>query len=271
MKQVMDAHVHTSFSSFDCQCPMQRYIDRIDEGWTSGIGFSDHLHPLCEQEEKASTDWLDDAGYNAKLDEFIEKGYDIHKGVEVTYDSPHHDLILKRLHDQDYEYVIGSVHNVDGLWVSRDYYQSFLPGAIYSNMLERYYQENMAMLAVEEIDVIGHVGVYRRFLRPEDALSERYQGQITDLEHALAEQIAKSDKILELNTSSMGGPSGEPMASRQMLQAYFQAGGRNICLGSDAHDASVLCRKFEEAIALLKEIGFSHVVYPWAKESPEKI
>ena len=127
------------------------------------------------------------------------------------------------------------------------------------------------MLAVEEITVIGHVGVYRRFLPPGEMLSKCYRGRVQELENALAQRIAQSDKILELNTSSMGGPSDDPMAGEYLLRAYYRHGGRTVCIGSDAHDAAVLCRKFDEAISLLKNIGFSHVVYPWDAENPRKI
>ena len=51
------------------------------------------------------------------------------------------------------------------------------------------------------------------------------------------------------------------MPNAEILKRYYDIGGRNITLGSDAHKKENIAFAFNNAAAMLKEIGFTHGSY----------
>ena len=68
----------------------------------------------------------------------------------------------------------------------------------------------------------------------------------------ILKRIIASDKTLEVNTNHGLNPNAE------ILARYFELGGRNVSFGSDAHHGG-LCDGWDEAVKVLKDIGFSEL------------
>lgn len=70
----------------------------------------------------------------------------------------------------------------------------------------------------------------------------------------ILKRIIASDKTLEVNTNHGLNPNAE------ILARYFELGGRNVSFGSDAHHGG-LCDGWDEAVKVLKDIGFPSFPY----------
>lgn len=64
--------------------------------------------------------------------------------------------------------------------------------------------------------------------------------------------IISRDKALEINFHHEMAPQ------RDIIERYYELGGRKISYGSDAHRGDI-CKNFDEACKMLKEIGFTHL------------
>jgi len=270
----IDIHVHTDYSTFDCKCPMEEYLKLLESGIARGIGFSDHMHPVSElwaQRLDESRSPFDGDGYTADIKAAKERGLKVFQGIEVTYEKCAHDFTMKRMSDNPYDYFIGSVHSFDGFWVSRDYHTSARAGKAFDWIVNSYYDAVLDVIAVPEFDVIGHIGVYKRYLPVEHSLLRYGADLIAQREDQVAKACAQSGKIVEVNTSGLVAPSANTMPTDAFLKFYKKHGGERVALASDCHDASKLNQLFDEAADTLRSIGFGYIYYPWDIENPEKL
>ncbi len=69
---------------------------------------------------------------------------------------------------------------------------------------------------------------------------------------AVLKGIIERGKAMEINFHHEMAPG------RDIVERYYELGGRKISYGSDAHRGDI-CKNFDEAMTMLKEIGFTHL------------
>lgn len=262
-----DMHVHSTFS-VDGQSSLAEYAALLDSS-KGTIGFAEHVDFLPEC---GSYDYMDYQGYTAAVRSFREKGCDFHAGAEIDYVKLVETDIFKHLSKYGYEYTICSIHMVDGLSVSD---RKFPPAKADVNYLlgivEKYYGELEYGIKTGMFDVVGHVGVFIRYLSEEAKSDRRITGMIREAELEIAKLCARSDMIVEVNTSGLFSPSACTLPGNDFLKHYIDHGGRLICLGSDAHNTGDVARGFKEAGMMLKALGFGYLTLPWDREHHIKL
>ena len=70
-----------------------------------------------------------------------------------------------------------------------------------------------------------------------------------------------TDRIIEINTSSLRKGHGETMPGKDLLQIYVDCGGRYVIIGSDAHVEQDVGADYEAAKSLAEGLGLRQVVY----------
>jgi len=258
-----DVHVHTSFSP-DGRDGLEAYVRRIDEGFTDGIGFTDHYEFDPGQTDCAI---LDESAYLAEVVRWRDRGYDLWAGVEVDWIPECRATIEDHLGRHRFAYAIASVHNLPVASIS-GHDTRFAEPATVGTVLDQYHAQVASSLAVDAFDVVGHVGVYARHLAPDFWRTTGLAHRVEALEDDLALQIARSGKLLEVNTSGLFCARGEACAGEFLLRRYRDYGGRRITLASDAHRADHLRRGFDRAGAWLAHLGFDQVFLPWDQDHP---
>lgn len=209
---------------------------------------------------------FDYQSYMDTVNRYKNKGYCVFAGAEIDYAHSVERDILGHLTQKHYDYAICSVHMINGLSVStNESIKLYEDKEIFSDTMEKYYKEVMYSLRVKEFDVIGHIGIYKRYLEESFISGNALYNRIRELDEELAKACALSDKIIEVNSSGLFSPFKSALPDAAFLKAYFDFGGRRVCMGSDAHSTSHLCRGFEEVKAMLKSIGFHHIFLPWNK------
>jgi histidinol-phosphatase (PHP family) len=157
------------------------------------------------------------------------------------------------------DFVINSVHSGEG----RDFiFYTFTETK--SDIYRMYLRLIRASLDVPyHYDIVGHIVYIARYVPFEDksfSLDE-FGEEIDDI---LKTIIAKN-KILEVNSSTKNLPQ-LCLPDVNILQRYYDLGGRNVSFGSDAHFKERILDKREQIIDALKKIGFTHVTVPFKGE-----
>ncbi|MDD2332037.1 MAG: hypothetical protein PHI68_05225, partial [Candidatus Cloacimonetes bacterium] len=102
--------------------------------------------------------------------------------------------------------------------------------ALKKSDIEDYYLQNLKLVSDCEIDVLAHLGVYKRFLseRPDETTSKAI---IEDIFKVMIDRHI----ALEINFSSFRKVYQSLLPEPDILELYYSLGGRLISLGSDSH------------------------------------
>jgi len=262
-----DTHVHTTFSP-DAVSTFKDYSRKIDEGKVCGIGFTEHVDFLPEC---GAYGFFDYNAFMEKLHEYRSRGYEFHAGAEIDYAKCVEEEIKTHLQLHSYEYTICSVHMINRVSVSNSKKREDLNSdAVILDMLEKYYYEVYSGLMNDMFDIIAHIGIYRRSLK-EEYINEKIQQAIKEYDNELAKACAKSDKIIEVNSSGLYSPIASTFPDVDFLKLYYKYGGRTVSMGSDAHNAENVAQGFDIVEDILREIGFKYVCIPWEKGRTVKL
>lgn len=150
-----------------------------------------------------------------------------------------------------YDYVIGSVHRVDGLEVDqpldREIYEKYSAYDLYD-----LYYENVRKAALSgRFEVIGHPDLIKIFKTYPDT-------DITPMLAETADAIAEAGVVVDVNAAGLRKPVGEVYPSRQLL-GMFHERGVPIVLSSDAHAPDQVGLGYEKSVPLVKEVGYREI------------
>lgn len=248
---MFDYHIHSNFSA-DCETPMEDTIKQaIAKGYTD-ICFTEHIDydypdPTIEFE-------LDISRYSEKIQEMnivYGDAIQIHKGVEIGL-QPH---LLSRyeqlMNEETFDFVLCSIHTVQkqGLH-ARDLFK----GRTVEEAFRLYYEDLLyCVQRFTNYDVLAHIDLVKRYTDKASA------DQCLDLIEKIFKTIIPQGKGIEINTSSYRYGLQYSMPSSDILALYKSCGGSIITLGSDSHVSETIGYKFEESIALLKDLGFDTI------------
>jgi len=157
------------------------------------------------------------------------------------------------------DFVVNSVHSMDG----RDFFRTQITHTkkeiygIYLGLVRA------SLDAPYPYDIVGHIGYVARYVPFEDkAFSlEEFGEEIDDILNT----IIRKGKILEVNSANKT-LENRTLPCREIIQRYYDLGGRMVSFGSDAHFVERIGDKREEVMDMLKEIGFTYVTVPFRGE-----
>ncbi len=258
-----DCHIH-SINSHDGRESIEDICKHAIKIGLSGIAISDHTLPqpygfeIYENIKKSIEE--------TRL--FAEK----YKGkltVITAFESDDRTAPdgLKPFYDMNPDFVLGSVHStmIFEHHFSHTPYKSLydqsdiIPDEIIEEFLVLYYK-TLEKKAGEDIDSIAHITYPFRYLNGTSNRNYKTEKYLHLMEPVL-KKIIDTDKCLELNTSGKAKSWNEFMPDKFILRRYYEMGGRDLTLGSDAHGCENLAVGFKEARELLTSIGFTHATY----------
>lgn len=243
---MVDYHTHSTYSD-----GIHTYKDLIQSAIHKGIkelGFSDHL---CLH----YPDWAVKRNDFDKVKEDIIKlkqetsAIKLKFGLEVDYIEGREQEIKDKVNQFPVDYIMGSVHYID-TWNFDTNPED------YKNVdIDTFYMDYFRLLQKAAtsglFDIIGHIDVAKKFNHyPTFDLEPLYK--------KTAEVFAKSDVVIEINTSGLDMPCREFYPARKFLALCYLK-NVPVTLGSDAHSAQEIGRYFAQALTLLKQIGYSEI------------
>lgn len=258
-KNRIDLHMHTS-SSFDGNCSALQMCEAAAANSLATIAVTDHFdvdfyerHNLGER-QKSSYE-----GIIAAQESFSDK-ITILRGIEMG--QPTYDIALteKSLSRYEYDFVIGSIHNLRNMPDFGDLdYKSMTQERIYE-LLGEYFEEMLLLAKWNGFDTLAHLTYPMRYIVQSgrgDTDLTRFDGIVDEIFKVL---IANG-KALEINTSGLRQPIGKTMPTENYVRRFKELGGEFLTLGSDAHFTEHTGAGIDEGYAIAERCGFEYVTY----------
>lgn len=258
-KNRIDLHMHTS-SSFDGNFSASAMTESAIANELATIAFTDHFdvdfyerHNLGTRQETSYADIC-------KAQENYSDKIRILRGIEMgqpTYDTA---LTEKSLARYEYDFVIGSIHNLREMPDFGDLkYKEMALDEIYS-LLDKYFEEELILAKWNGFDTFAHLTYPMRYIvqagRNEVELS-RYN-EVTD---EIFRTLIANGKALEINTSGLRQPIGKTMPTENYVRRFRELGGEYLTLGSDAHFTEHVGAGIDNGYEIAEACGFEYVTY----------
>lgn len=250
-----DLHTHTVFS--DGICTMEEMVRAAAEKGLISIGISDHSYTdfdlrYCIREEQLPA-------YHAELQR-LKAAY---AGIIEVYAGLEYDGYTELKDRHLYDYLIGDCHYVkthdgyhsvdhakDEQWSAIETYFGGDPIA-YSRA---YFETYVERTRLHRPDVLGHFDLAAKFNHVNED-DPSYRTMATEAMLACLEVTP----IAEVNTGAIArGVRTVPYPNRELLKEILLHGGR-LTLCSDAHRTDTLAFGFDDAAALLRDVGFRSI------------
>ena len=183
---------------------------------------------------------------------------EVRLGIELEYRPEWTDTFDRLTADVPFDFVLGSVHIVDGFNVSggpqRD---RFFEGRSQEAAYRRYFKELDEMLAWGGFDVVSHFDLVTRFGHRHygDYEPERFRASIMPVLETMADRRIG----IEINTSGVSGP-GSPYPARPILEWAREVGVPALTIGTDSHEPDVFAHGLPEGIELAERAGWPDAV-----------
>jgi len=256
-----DYHIHTPRCG-DAKGSYSEYIEEALKKGITEIGFSGHspqyFLPLEKRKRESAIPEEELALYVQEI-ESLQKEYRssivIRLGLEVDF-IPGKEKELQSIVDfYPWDYLLLSVHYLGEWPFDNPQYLSVYKERDINEIYEAYYQTLIAGMKTGFFDVVAHFDLPKKFgFLP----TKEIRGEIEALQVCREQGL-----VIELNTAGRRKPIGEFYPAASVL-AEAQKLGLNVCLGSDAHRPEEVGKDFEEALLLLRHLGFNHLV-GWEK------
>jgi len=180
----------------------------------------------------------------------------IRAGVEIGEGHVHRDQAAALLAAHEFDFVLGSLHWVDGhLHCDERYFA----GRTLDEGLRAYFEELARLAAEADYDVLAHLDTVRRAACRAFALKRLdyapYEGTIRRTLRTLVER----GKGLEINTVTYRRGMGDPSPPLQVLRWYRELGGEMLTFGSDAHTPGAIGAGFDVALEMARAAGFTRL------------
>jgi histidinol-phosphatase (PHP family) len=270
-----DQHVHTRFS-VDSQADPHEMVLRAVERGLAGVTFTDHWDTHPTEWNKCIYEYQKLAEIISRLREQFGSKIFIGHGIEICYQPQQMERILEFLDTHFFDLVILSVHwfgdralhvrehwdNMDAAAGTEKYLQAVLEAARYVLKLDQQ--------GSRPFHVLGHIDLVKRY-------THRYFGTYdiqpySDLVDRILMTCIQADLVPEINVSSLQKSITETMPPEWVVQRYVEMGGRDLILGSDAHQSQYVGSKLDDAADILRRQGITtQAVFKGAKRYREPL
>jgi histidinol-phosphatase (PHP family) len=248
-----DYHLHTPLCGHATGAPRD-YVLAAQKAGLSEIGFSDH-NPMATQFD----DWRMGPGQLPEYLALVAEArrefprYPIRLGLECDFIPGQEDHIRDLAGRAEWDYLIGSVHYISPDWdVDNPKHLKRWQEHPVEEIWQAYFDAYTKMAESCLFDFLAHPDLVKKFgHRPEGDLMRFYRSTL--------DAIAEAGTALEVSTAGLRKDVREIYPSREFLEA---AHGRHIpiVINSDAHAPEEVAYEFDLAYALVREIGYTHVM-----------
>ncbi len=220
-----DYHLHTE-DSYDSRIKADSLIRKAIELNYDEIAITEHLDLLPQELSLFGLPSL--KKYTQRI-ATLKRNYPeirILTGIEIGDYHQVRDFAANLISELEFELVLGSVHFLsDHTNIALP-----LPHPLTDRQVEDYYRQNLMLVTNCDLDVLAHLGVYKRHY-PAIPDERKVYPMIRDIFRVMVERRI----ALELNLSALrnGYPSFLP--EEHLIALYLEQGGTLFSIGSDAH------------------------------------
>jgi histidinol-phosphatase (PHP family) len=247
--RMTDYHVHADFSP-DSRIKLSELLPYAASMGFTEIAITEHLDLLPQEFDKFGTPSLLDYKEHIKNYQSMFPHIKLYCGIEVGDFQQVRQKAQSILNDMKFDIVLGSVHFVDNVInVAVP-----MPIPLSKRQVTEYYEQNLLLVETCDIDVLAHLGVYKRYyVTPPD---ESYCLPIIS---KILETIINRGIALEINYSAMRRSYKYLHPETEQLELYKKLGGKLITLGSDSHQTKQIGDYYQIAKQEADKFGFIHL------------
>jgi histidinol-phosphatase (PHP family) len=246
-----DLHVHTEWSWDAALGSMERSCERALEVGLPGIAFTEHADFVVIHEGQHA---LDVAGYLRAVEECRAKfkSLRILSGVELGEPHWFPDETAAVMAAGELDRVLGSVHcvNIEGKPVDASQFRH-LAAPVFAAAIHEYFRETLALVeSSQRFEALAHLDYPKRYWLDGQApyREEDYEEEL----RAVLVAAAKRELVLEVNTTR-----GHILCPDiTVVRWWYEAGGKGVQYGSDAHQPDKVAEGFLEATQMVESVGF---------------
>lgn len=243
---MFDFHMHSRIS-FDSEAEPMDMVRAAAAAGLKEICFTDHFDHHTDPKEPPYMFSVED--YRAAYEPISAPGITVRRGIEfglTEWNMPYREAILGQY---PYDFVIGSVHEVDG---KDPYYADYWTGDVQKDFRRSLEQTLLCVQRHEGFDVLGHLTFVCKFPHNPTGGPVPF-AENRDIADAIMEQLVKKGIGMEINTSGVSA-TGDFLPGAQFLRRFKELGGEIITVGSDAHDPGHVGQHVPQALEVLKDI-----------------
>lgn len=244
---MFDFHLHTRVS-FDGRDTAVNMAQAALRAGLKEICFTDHMdydplnphHPLQ----------FEIADYYNEYEALEVPGLVIRRGFEFGMLPDNAEQFFLDVSRRDWDFVIGSVHFVEGLDV---YFDEYWAGKTPYQAILRSFEETLqCVINHDDFDVLGHL-TYLGKCKANPEKTPILYNDYRELTDEIFKVLISKGKGIECNTSGLER-CGALLPDAQYLRRFKELGGEIVTVGSDAHHADRVGQHCRETIETVKEI-----------------
>jgi len=254
-----DYHTH-SFRCGHAVGSMREYVEAAIAGGIDEIGLTDHIWLYFEDERsrRNPTFAMPEDEYAAHMEEMLllrdefAGRINVRISVEADYIAGREEDLLAILDRYPYDFVLGSVHFLDGWPLDAPEEEYRYRSEPVSEIYLRYYEQLQRAVRLGCFDLLAHLDLPKKFgYRPEIDITETVEQTLR--------LIAASGVAVEVSSAGLRKPVAEiypsPAILRRMNELHIP-----IALSSDAHAPGDVGAGYETSLRLAREAGYRELV-----------
>jgi histidinol-phosphatase (PHP family) len=256
-----DYHVHlrpddvdaTPAEQYLTAANAERYRSAAAERGIDELGVAEHVYRFTQALEV----WQHELWRHSARDDldsycaFVREETDLKLGIEADFILGREDRMAELLAGRDFDYVVGSIHFVGDGALDYDLYDIWSAASSPEQVWRTYFEWLGQAAASGMFDILAHADLVKYWGRARRPWPEGDLGRFYEI---AMEAIAASGIAVEVSTAGLRKPVGELYPARQLLEMVVEA-GNPIALSSDAHVPADLGRDYDQALAVLAELG----------------
>jgi histidinol-phosphatase (PHP family) len=196
--------------------------------------------------------YLDDIDVAAFQEAREKTDVELRLGIEIDFVPGKEERMDHDSSALPFDYVIGSVHRVEGEEVDRSTDQTIYESWDTYDLYEAYYANVREAALSGRFEILGHPDLIKIFRRFPDR-------DITGMLEETADAVAASGIVVDVNAAGLRKPVGEIYPSRRLLEMFHRR-GVPIVLSSDAHAADQVGMGYDRSLPLVRDVGYHEVV-----------
>jgi histidinol-phosphatase (PHP family) len=231
---------------------LELYVEQARRAGVDEIGISDHGYHFRQGEALFDLPWMQER-WGDDLDEYVaaveegkRRGLPAKLALEVDFVPGRTEELREILAPYPWDYLLGSIHFVDGVSVDMD------PAFAKERGWRAYFSTLAEAAASGLFDVLSHPDLVKFFgRRPAPEVVE-------ELHETAAAAIAGSGVCVEVSAAGLHKPVGEIYPDAGFLRRCREL-GVPITLASDAHEPAHVGRDVDRAVAHARAAGYETV------------
>ena len=252
---IVDYHMHLRSERGEIAhetAAVEPYVEAARAAGVDEIGFTEHVYYFRQTRSLWSVPYqtercvYDIEPYVEAVVQARGRGLPVKLGLEVDYVPGREDETRELLAPYPWDYLLGSVHFIDGLGVDGE--PRLLDSIGVEETWRRYFETLAGAARSGLFDSLSHPDLVKIF----DERAEFFDYR------PVVDAIAESGVAVEVSTAGLHKPVGELYPHPEFLAACRER-GVPVTTGSDAHEPRVVGRDFDRARELLQSAGYETV------------